>query len=201
MNLFKTEFLPILRTRRLTLRAMRPSDSADMYEYSHLPEVTRYLLWEEHKSRSVTQSFLKSVRRLYRSGGYYDWAIVYEGSDDDSEKLKAWRGRMIGTCGFASIRSDDHCGEIGYVLNPELWGLGIAAEAAEAVMRFGFDALDLFRIEARYIAGNERSRRVMEKLGMSYEGTHRAYMMIKGQLRDIGICAALRPEFLGRSGS
>ncbi len=179
---------------------MKTSDSADMYDYSRLPEVTRYLLWKEHQSQSVTKSFLESVHRQYRGGDYYDWAIVYEGSDDAPEPLRAWRGRMIGTCGFASIRTDDRCGELGYVLNPIFWGYGIAAEAGEAVMRFGFDTLDLFRIEARYIVGNDRSRRVMEKLGMSFEGMHRAYMMIKGELRDIGICAALRPEFFSRFG-
>lgn len=201
VNFFKSDLLPALQTRRLLLREMRPSDSADMYEYSRLPEVTRYLLWDEHPNSHLTKRYLEQVRRQYRGGDYYDWAIIYQGSDDDTAPLRALRGRMIGTCGFASIRTDDRCGELGYVLSPDAWGYGIAAEAGEAVMRFGFEVLDLFRIEARYIVGNDQSRRVMEKLGMSFEGIHRAYMMIKGGLRDIGICAVLRPEFFSRFGS
>ncbi len=188
------KYLPILETKRLILRAMHPEDSRDMYEYSQRSDVTKYLLWKEHPSEAFTKEYLGRVRREYRKKEYYDWAIIYKGSVSDDEKLKSYRGRMIGTCGFASFTPEISSGEIGYVLNPALWGNGIAHEAAREVMRFGFTVLGLNRIEARYILGNERSRRVMEKLGMTYEGTHRAYMNVKGILKDIAIYAVLRTD-------
>jgi ribosomal-protein-alanine N-acetyltransferase len=101
---------------------------------------------------------------------------------------------MVGTCGFAAIDNENNVGELGYVLNPKLWGLGIAVEAGQAIIGFGFNELGLNRIEAKYIVGNTASRRVMEKLGMKYEGTMRSSMLIKGIYRDIGICSILKSE-------
>ena len=61
-------------------------------------------------------------------------------------------------------------------------------------MRFGFLKLGLHRIEAKYIDGNEASRRVMEKVGMTFEGLRRDEMYIKGGYRNIGVCSILRDE-------
>ncbi|MBQ3178700.1 MAG: GNAT family N-acetyltransferase, partial [Clostridia bacterium] len=88
--------------------------------------------------------------------------------------------------------------EIGYVLNPSYWGMGIAPEAVSAVLRFGFTELHLHRIEARYMTGNTASRRVMEKVGMTYEGTARESMFVKGDFVSVGTCAILRSEYFGK---
>ncbi len=195
LGFFKFDLIPSLYTDRLTLREMRVSDSLDMYEYSKRADVTKYLLWSEHPDQYYTKKHIESVRRLYRSGEYYDWAIIYNGSPDDDDTLRAYRGRMIGTCGYASLSAENRSGEIGYVLNPALWGYGVATEAALEVMLFGFEKLDLQRIEARYMIGNERSERVMRKLGMLHEGVHRSFLLVKGVYRDIGRYAILRHEF------
>ena len=102
---------------------------------------------------------------------------------------------MVGTCGFTRFRYEDDCGEIGYVLSPEVWGRGYAVEALRALLSFGFGTLGLARIEARIIAGNEPSLRVTEKLGMTCEGYLRNGMRIKGVLRTIGISSILRSEY------
>jgi len=194
LRLFDIDTIPVLRSRRLTLRAMRVSDAHDMYEYSKDPSVTRYLLWEEHSDEDCTRRHLKRVAKSYKRGNYYDWAIVYNGGSCDAG-ISEYRGRMIGTCGFASLDFENECGEIGYVLNAAVWGHGIAAEAAREVIRFGFEELGLARIEARYMIGNGASRRVMEKLGMKYEGTHFSQLLVKSRRRDIGICAILKEEY------
>lgn len=193
MSLFDIDLIPVLKSDRLMLRGMQVKDRSDMYEYSKDPGVTKYLLWSEHPNEAYTRRYLKHVERRYKKEIYYDWAIIYNG--DGPSELDAYKGRMIGTCGFASIDFDNLCGEIGYVLNPAVWGKGIAEEAARTVMSFGFFELGLERIEARYMIGNNASRRVMEKLGMRYEGTHRSYMLVKGKRRDIGVCAILKSEY------
>ena len=58
-------------------------------------------------------------------------------------------------------------------------------------MEFGFSELGLHRIEARFMKGNDRSLRVMEKLGMSFEGYHVDEIFVKGSYRTVGICAAV----------
>ena len=101
---------------------------------------------------------------------------------------------MIGTCGFAGVDCPNNRAEIGYVLNPRYRGQGLMPEAVRRVLRFGFDMMGLHRIEARYMIGNDASRRVMDKVGMHFEGIQREAMLVKGVYRDIGICAILAQE-------
>jgi ribosomal-protein-alanine N-acetyltransferase len=102
---------------------------------------------------------------------------------------------MVGTCGFTSFNCSSDSAEVGYVLNPDYWGKGIALEALERVLQFGFEELKLHRIEARFIQENERSRRVMEKAGMTFEGVHREGMLVKGNYVNVGVCAILASEW------
>lgn len=102
---------------------------------------------------------------------------------------------MIGTCGFAKLDDRNAVGEIGYVLNKAFHHKGYASEAASAVIEFGFHKLGLNRIEGRYMAENQASRHVMERCGMTYEGTLRQLMLVRGEYRDIGLCALLKRDY------
>jgi len=175
---------PRLYTPRICLRKMMKSDSHDMYEYARQEEVTRYLLWDPHTSETYTYKYLSYLQSRYRMGEFYDWAVVTR----DTYK-------MIGTCGFTRFNTESNSAEVGYVLNPDFWGKGIAPEVVSKVVAFGFNELRLNRIEARYMEGNTRSRRVMEKVGMTYEGTNRESMFVKGEYVSVGICSILADEF------
>ncbi len=176
--------MPTLATPRLVLRRMLPEDAQDMYEYACRADVTKYLTWYPHDSVRFTRDYLEYLEGRYATGDFFDWAITLRET-----------GKMIGTCGFTSFDFDNDSGEVGYVLNPEFRGHEIIPEALHAVMKFGFQSLLLNRIEAHYIVGNDASRRVMEKVGMKFEGVRRSGMIIKGQYRDIGVCAVLSDEF------
>jgi ribosomal-protein-alanine N-acetyltransferase len=76
--------------------------------------------------------------------------------------------------------------------------MGIAPEAVEAVLAYGFDRLLLHRIEARFMEGNDASLRVMEKVGMRFEGFRRESMLVKGSYRTIGTCSILFDEYAKR---
>ena len=175
---------PEIETPRLILRRMRKTDSTDMYEYARDPAVSEYLLWQPHESEAYTRRYLNYLQTRYRAGDFHDWAVVWRDAD-----------KMIGTCGFTSFRLDANSAEIGYVLNRSYWGMGVAPEAVRAVLRFGFLELRLHRIEAHYMIGNDRSRRVMEKVGMTYEGTQRDSLFVKGRYVSVGVCAVLENEF------
>ena len=176
--------IPRLESPRLILRAMQPSDAADMYAYACDREVTRYLLWEAHENIGVTRAYLDYIARRYRRGECLDFAI----------ELKSER-RMIGTAGFVTIDGANRCAEIGYVVNPDYQNKGIATEAARELLAYAFDKLNMNRVEARFMKENERSLRVMEKLSMSFEGIAREKIFVKGMMRDVGTCAILREEY------
>ena len=176
--------MPTLETERLILRPMLVSDADDMYDYARREEVTRYLLWSPHASKKNTVDFLRYIRTRSGLGDFYDWAVVERES-----------GRMIGTCGFTRFDFPHDSCEIGYVLNPDFHGRGYATEAAWRVADFGFTVLGVHRVEARFMQGNDASLRVMEKLGMTFEGYRRESMLVKGKYRTIGTCAILRDEW------
>ena len=170
------------------LRGLRVADSYDMYEYAHRADVTRYLTWQPHPNREYTKEYLEYILTRYRAGEFFDWAVIWHEDGEPSDK-------MIGTCGFTRFDYSNNSAEIGYVINPEFRGRGIAGEAARRVIRFGFDELGLNRIEAKYMDGNVASRKVMEKIGMKYEGTMRGSLKIGGEYRDVGVCAMLYEEY------
>ena len=173
--------IPTLHTERLTLRRMKVSDTDDMFEYASLASTTRYLTWRPHRSREYTKEYLEYLGTRYATGDFYDWAVTV-----DSEG-----GKMIGTCGFTRFDPANDSAEIGYVLNPAYHGQGITAEAATEVIRFGFEVLGLHRIEAKYMIGNDASRRVMEKLGMKFEGELCDAIKLGGNFKTIGICSII----------
>ena len=175
---------PKIETERLILRHMRVSDARDMYDYAHRPEVTRYLLWAPHDSIEYTRSYLKQVERCYRQGSFHDFGVILKDNN-----------RLIGTCGFARIDKANSTAEAGYVINPDFWGRGYAAEALSAIIALGFEKSTFNRIESRYMVDNHASRRVMEKSGMTFEGVHRQSIFVKDGYEDIGVCAILRSDY------
>ena len=179
--------IPELSTERLILRRMMVGDCYDMYEYARRADVTQYLTWSPHPNVDYTKEYLAYLSHHYALGDFYDWALILKDEN-----------KMIGTCGFIRFYFPNDCAEVGYVMNPEYRGQGIAPEAPAEVIRFGFSVIGLNRIEAKYIVGNEASRRVMEKVGMRFEGVHREGMKIKERYRDIGVCSVLARDFAAR---
>lgn len=186
MDLGKEVFTdpPELETEQLLLRKMRPDDAGEIFAYASDPEVTRYMRWETHRTIDDSRAYLDLVAGKYEGGGEPDWGIVYKES-----------GRFIGTCGFTEYSPEHSRIELGYVLAKEFWGRGIMPEAVRAMIRFGFEDLGLNRIEARCIAENVASASVMEKAGMSYEGTLRKREVIKGEYRDMKLYSILSDEY------
>ena len=174
-----------LYTQRLVLRHLTKKDTKDMFEYASNPEVTRYLLWAPHEDLRYTKSYLKRVENSYKKGEFFDFGVELK-----SEK------KLIGTCGIASYDSANSCAEIGYVINPLYKGLGYATEAVRAVLEYCFEELDFNRVEARYMIGNDASRRVMEKSGLVFEGVKRDGIFVKDGYVDIGVCAILKKDFI-----
>ena len=176
--------MPTLKTERLSLRPMHVIDAEDMFDYARRPEVTKYLLWREHEDIYFSRDYLNYINRRYALGDFYDWAII----DHESR-------RMIGTCGFTKIDTANNSAEIGYVLNPDFHRRGFGSEAVRRILKFGFEELNLNRIEARFMQGNEASLALMRSVGMTFEGYMRDLLFVKGRYRTVGVSSILRSEY------
>lgn len=177
--------LPALETERLVLRRVRLGDAEDVFAYASDPGITRYLSWEAHRSVEDSREFLRSVLERCRRGEPAGWGLVYKAS-----------GRLVGTGGFdAGVWPEHARAEVGCVISGEVSGLGLGTEALRAMISFGFKELGLNRIEARCTPGNTASVRIMEKAGMTYEGTAREREFSKGAFRDVESYAILRREY------
>ena len=175
--------LPELKTNRLILRKMKMSDAQDLFAYARDLQVSRHVLWNAHQTIHESRQYLRAARRQYRRGQPCSWAITLRES-----------GRMIGTIGFMWLNPEWLSAEVGYSLSREYWNRGIMTEALKAVVAFGFDTLQLQRIEAQHETDNPASGRVMQHAGMQYEGTLRQRIKNKGKYVDVNLYAILRSD-------
>lgn len=177
--------MPAFETERLLLRKVTGQDLDDVFEFSSDPEVAHRMTWEKNDSKEETLSnFLQPTLEGYQDGQSGVWAIVYK----DSKKV-------IGTCSLVGWSNEHQKAEIGYVLNRKFWGAGIATEASQEVLNYGFDVLQLNRIEGGCDLDNIGSEKVMLKAGMTFEGVLRKNERIKGEFRDTKIFSILKSEF------
>ncbi|MCL1795322.1 MAG: GNAT family N-acetyltransferase [Clostridia bacterium] len=186
MNLLREglfQRLPTIDTERLTLRRMTMADADDVFAYSSDPEVSRHVLWDAHRSIQDSRAYLRYILRQYRVNGPSSWGIEHSGA-----------GRMIGTIGFMWWNREYRSAEVGYSLAREYWNQGLMTEALRAVIRFGFDEMQLYRIEAQHETLNPASGRVMEKAGMRKEGVLRGRLCNKGRHVDVALYAILRGD-------
>lgn len=176
--------LPVLETERLRLRRVSMQDANEMYAYASDDEVTKHVTWETHRSVNDSKRFIQFILAQYAKHDIAPWGIELKES-----------GRMVGTVDFVWWKPGHQSAEIGYVLARECWGQGLMTEAASALLKLGFAQMELVRIQARCIVENIGSQRVMEKIGMSYEGTLRKGIKLKGQHWDLKLYSILKEDF------
>ncbi|MGM9986281.1 MAG: GNAT family N-acetyltransferase [Bacillaceae bacterium] len=170
--------LPTLETERLLLRKITLEDVGDMYEYASDHEVTKFVTWYPHQSLIETRSFIEYVLQQYKKNKVAPWGIEYKEN-----------GKLIGTIDFVWWDKQKRHAEIGYAISKHYWGKGLTTEAASALVQFGFEQMDLVRIQARCLVDNIASKRVMEKIGMSFEEMKKKEILVKGEFKDIEIYA------------
>jgi len=175
--------LPTLTAKRMVLRPVRMNDAQDLYEFSRDPEVARHVLWDAHRSIHQTRGYIRFLLKQYRSGQASSFVI----------ELIPER-KVVGTIGFMWIQRENRSAEVGYSLSREYWNQGIMTEALRMVISFGFDRLNLNRIEAQHESDNPASGRVMHNAGMRREGCLRQRIYNKGRFADVDLYAILRQD-------
>lgn len=148
--------MPIpLETPRLILRPWRESDREPFARMTADPRVMEYFV--SCLTREESDALVDRATAHLREHGFTFFAAELRHTGD-----------FIGMIGLATERHICDGVEIGWRLAAEFWNQGLATEGARAALRFGFEELGLDEIVAFTAAGNMRSRRVMEKLGMTY---------------------------------
>lgn len=144
-------------TKRLVLRPWREDDAEELYKYASEPEIGYWAGWPAHTGVEDSRDVIRTV--LSKPETY---AVCLK---ED--------GKPVGSIGFhrADLAEKDDEYELGYWIGKPFWGKGLIPEAACVLLRYAFEELDLERIWCGYYDGNERSRRVQEKLGFVYHHT------------------------------
>ncbi len=148
-----------LQTERLRLRRWRPADAAPFAALNADPRVMEH--FPALLSREESDAAMARIEAHFDQHGFGLWAMEIAGV-----------APFAGFIGLAVPRFEalfTPCVEIGWRLAAEYWGRGFATEGAKAALAFGFESLRLEEIVSFTVPGNVRSRRVMEKLGMTHD--------------------------------
>ena len=145
----------ILKTERLILRPWCEDDAEELYKYASDPEVGTPAGWQPLTSVENSREIIRSVLSAEDT-----FAVCL--TDDKSP---------IGSIGFHrnDLAEEDDEYELGYWIGKPFWGRGLIPEASREMLRYAFEELKMERIWCGYYDGNERSRRVQEKLGFVYQ--------------------------------
>ncbi len=170
-----------ITTERLTLRPLAPSDTDAIFAMMSDPETMRFWDWPAFTERETVAEIVAAQIADVREGRALYWAVAL--SPD---------GPAIGSCDLSEIDRHHRRAEVGFLFDRAHWGNGYASEAMAAVVARAFDRLELRRLWARFHAGNEASRNLLERLGFSYEGTLHGHVIREGVRRDCAIYGRMR---------
>jgi [ribosomal protein S5]-alanine N-acetyltransferase len=165
---------------RIVLRPVSLEDAEDMFEYTSDEETTRFI-YAQHEDLNKTKEVIANYFMKEWLGKY---AIVLKESN-----------KLIGTIEFR-VHEANKSGELGFTLSRHFWGKGYMTEAGILVLELAFDVLDLERVFALHNIKNLASGKVMNRLGMTYEGTLRRNHLVKGVFADSAHYSILKEEYV-----
>jgi RimJ/RimL family protein N-acetyltransferase len=174
--------LPELQTERLYLRPFALADAAEVQRLAGEWVVAFTTTNIPHPYEDgMAEAWIGTHRSLFAQGRGLTLAV--ERRED---------GRLVGAIGLTDIVQQHDRAEMGYWIGHPYWGNGYATEAARAILDYGFTELKLNRIFARHLVRNPASGRVMEKIGMTYEGCLRQHVKKWGVYEDVAFYGVLR---------
>ena len=147
----------MLETKRLILRPWSKSDAEYLYKYAKDPDIGPAAGWPVHTSVDNSRDIIENALSAPET-----YAVCLKET-----------GKPIGSVGFkrGSFAKNDDEYELGYWIGKDFWGQGLIPEASLEMLRHGFEDLGLNKVWCGYYDGNNKSRRVQEKLGFKYHHT------------------------------
>lgn len=179
---------PVLVTTRTRIRPLVASDREEHFALFRDPETVRYLYDEPLTKDRIDEHLARRIRTTLPGEG--EWiSCAVEGRND---------GKYLGEVAFTLVSATHGYVEVGYVFTQHGRGHGLATEAAGAIVDFAFAHYDAHRVGARLDARNDRSARVLERLGFRREAHFRENEFVKGEWCDELAYAVLATEWRTR---
>jgi len=173
-----------METKRLRLRPFDISDAIRVQERAGDYEIARTTLHVPHPyPDGVAEAWIRSMHEAADHGRGYGFAVT-----------RKTDGELVGVVSLG-ITEEHQRAELAYWMGKPYWGQGYTTEAARRLLDFGFNDLSLNRIFAFAFVSNPASTRVMEKIGMKYEGTLRQHVVKWGEYKDLAAYGCLKSDF------
>lgn len=208
-------FFEPIETERLRLRPLRLSDAPVVQKLAGERDVAKTVTNIPHPYEDgLAEAWIESTHQGMAEGRSLHLAITLKSADVNGEAPTAEGGRhadgrrsdgrcgdgrrgdgpLIGAIGL-QFHVQNRAAELGYWVAVPQWNKGYGTEAAKALVAYGFETLKLHRIFARHMTNNPASGRIMQKIGMTYEGTQRQAVRRFGHFVDLALYGILRDEY------
>jgi RimJ/RimL family protein N-acetyltransferase len=169
----------------MIIRPLKEEDAGSVYLNVKDPEIAKWTINIPHPyPKDGALSFIKKSHESLLKGLSFDLGLEM--------KIES---KVIGIMALLNLDWKHKNAELGYWVGKKYWNKGLATEAAQKMVDFGFKRLKLHRISARCFLNNDASRRVMEKVGMLQEGVFRKEVCKEGEFIDLVYYAVLREEW------
>jgi ribosomal-protein-alanine N-acetyltransferase len=186
MPTFDFEAFPTLTTPRLILREFVVADAPALFRIRGDIRVTRLNSGQPMKSMDEARDLISKALKAFEDKRRIDWGIVLKGEPNAG---------VIGRVGYNYWLQQDRRASIGYDLAFRYWGNGIMTEAVRAIVAFGFEQMNLHRVEADAAAENFGSIRVLEKVGFKREGLQEDQYFEWDEFHNLVLFALLRRDY------
>ncbi|RXM46736.1 GNAT family N-acetyltransferase [Flavobacterium sp. YO64] len=150
-----------IETERLLLREVIVSDVDGMFELDSNPNVHIYIGKKPVTTIEQSAAYIENLQQQYKDFGTGRWAVILK----ETNEFLGWSGIKFIT---DEINNHKNFYEIGYRFIEKHWGKGYATEAGKAFIEYAFDNLKVDAVYAYADAGNDNSRKILEKLGLRY---------------------------------
>ncbi len=187
---FNFSYFPMLETQRLVMRQIHHRDADALVALYTDPKVYEFLIVDPPcGTRDEAIRMIDFLNGLFHNKAGARWAITF----------KQKPSQLIGTLGFHFYETRDRRVDIGFDLLPAYWNQGIMTEAAQRLVSWCFEHLDLHRVQADCTEGNLGSEKVLLKVGFKVEGLWRESCFEHGRFVNIKQFGLLRREFMPES--
>jgi RimJ/RimL family protein N-acetyltransferase len=174
---------PTLKTDRLCLRQFQLSDAPEVQRLAGTKEVAAGTFLPHPYPDGTAEQWIASQQQEFDAGTFVNFAIVLLAHDI-----------LIGSIGLAIVAEHEHA-RMSYWLGLPYWNQGYATEAVQAVLAYGFNQRQLHRIYAPHFLNNPASGRVLQKVGMTYEGRMREHYRRFGEFVEVELFGILAQDF------
>lgn len=177
--------MPTIKLERLYLRPFTLDDSKTVQKLAGDKEVAKKTLDIPYPYEDgIAEKWINTHDEEYTNNKSLTLAIIHIKGED-----------LIGAIGL-KLNNKDENGELGYWVGREYWNDGYCTEAAKGIVKYGFEEMKLNRIYANHLKKNPASGKVMEKIGMKYEGLFRKHVKNRGEFEDLVYYGILKEEYL-----